>query len=90
MSFLRIMPQKQASRHCHVSQWHEREKVKERKKREEQLVEATEYCIRNGCKGYTALASGLFPLIKDPRTINRRIEDKPGQWRQWVTVNDSE
>ena len=62
-----------------MSQWHEREKVKERLTREGRLKEAMEYCIEKGCKGYAAIASGLFPLIKDPRTINRRLEDAPGK-----------
>ena len=31
------------------------------------------------CKGYAEIASGLFPLIKDPQTINRQIEDAPGK-----------
>ena len=52
MSFnLRIQPQKKSSNQCHMSQWNEREKVKERQKRDEQLKEATEYCIEKGSKG---------------------------------------
>ena len=62
-----------------MSQWHEKEKVKERNVREKQLREAAEYCIENKVKGYAALSTGLFPLIKDPRTINRRIADMPGK-----------
>ena len=46
------------------------------------MEEATEYCIKNKCKGYNAIPSGLFPLIKDPRTINRRLgTDSQGKER---------
>ena len=63
----------------HQSLWHERTKVKDRKVREEQLKDAVTYCIANNCKGYSALSTGRFPLIKDPRTINRRLDDKENQ-----------
>ena len=32
--------------------------------RESQLQEAVAWCKENGCRGYLALKSGLFPLIK--------------------------
>ena len=28
------------------------------------------------CKGYGALASSLFPLIKNPRTVNKSLNEK--------------
>ena len=49
--------------------------MKQRKCKEKQLKDAAEYCLVNNCKRYTALATGLFPLIKDPRTVNKRIVD---------------
>ena len=49
-SNLRIEAQKKSSKQCHMSQWHERDKVKERENREQQLKEATEYCVNKGCK----------------------------------------
>ena len=58
------------SKNRHLSQWHERQKVKSRKEREDQLLKAVQYCNDNSCKGYSALATGLFPLIKDLHTIN--------------------
>ena len=42
-------------------------------KKQNQLSKAVKYCLENNCKGYKAIESGLFPLIKDPRTINRRL-----------------
>ena len=44
--------------------------------KEKQLVAATEYCKKVNCKGYAALKTGEFPLIRDHRTINRRLLDK--------------
>ena len=41
--------------------------------RENQLEEVVEWCQQNDCKGYKALKSGMFPLIRDARTINRRL-----------------
>ena len=37
----------------------------------EQLNEAVAYFKENGCKGYSAVVTGQFPLIKDACTINR-------------------
>ena len=36
---------------------------------------ASKYCIERKCKGYQTASTRLFPLIKDLRTINRRLED---------------
>ena len=30
---------------------------------------------KNNCRGYAAINSGLFPLIKDRRTINNRLDE---------------
>ena len=45
-----------------------REKAKVRNEKEQQLQEATKYCIEKKCRGYQVVSTGLFPLIKDPRT----------------------
>ena len=68
--------------------------------REKQLKDAVQYCLDQGCKGYAAIGSGLFPMIKDPRTVNRRLECTPdnkrietGSEKQHVrilTVNEEE
>ena len=41
-----------------------------------QLQEAVHYRLQNDCKGYKALKSGLFPLIRDAWTINGRLLKK--------------
>ena len=45
-------------------------------KRAIELEEAVTYCRTNGCRGQKALASGLFPTIGCPKTINRRFDGK--------------
>ena len=40
----------------------------------EQLGEAVEWCRINNKRGWAAINSGKFPLIKDTRTINKRID----------------
>ena len=59
----------------HLGYCHEKIARKRALEREEQLKKAVLYCNENNCKGYAAITSGLFPLIKDHRTINRRLED---------------
>ena len=39
-----------------------------------QLEEAVEWCRINNKCGWAAINSGKFPLIKDLRTINKRID----------------
>ena len=46
---------------------------KQKQEREQQLKAAVQYCLNNNCKGYSAVKSGKFPLIKDHRTINNRL-----------------
>ena len=43
------------------------------KKKQDEISAAVKYYVEKDCKGYKAIASGLFPTIKDPRTINRRL-----------------
>ena len=45
--------------------------------RQEQLKAAVQYCNDKGCKGYAAIKTGLFPMIMDARTINRRLSCTP-------------
>ena len=42
----------------------------------EQLKAAEAWCRENGKRGYTALKTGQFPLIKDRKTINQRLDGK--------------
>ena len=39
-----------------------------------QIDEALEWCIENNKRGWAAKATGLFPLIRDVKTINRRLD----------------
>lgn len=49
--------------------------LKEQQKvRNDQLAAAVQYCRKNNCRGFSAVKYGLFPLIKDCRTINKRLD----------------
>lgn len=54
--------------------------------KKDQMNAAVQYCIENNCKGYAAINSGKFPLIRDPRTINRRLLSTPVTQR--ITTGD--
>ena len=41
-----------------------------------QIQDAVNYCIENGCRGFKALNTGLFPMVKDRETINKRLDGK--------------
>jgi hypothetical protein len=53
-----------------------------------QLEEAVAWCLEHGKRGYAALKTGLFPLIKDRETINTRLDGKiiTGQERSYCTI----
>ena len=57
----------------HVSASQDRILQEIQKKRHDEISAAVKYCVENNCKGYKAITSGLFPTIKDPRTINRHL-----------------
>ena len=42
--------------------------------KETALTETVEWCKLNGHRGWKAVNSGLFPGIKDPQTINKRLD----------------
>ena len=42
----------------------------------EQLDAPVAWCIQNGSRGYAALKTGKFPLIKDHETINKCLDQK--------------
>ena len=52
------------------------------KNRQDEISAAVKYCVENDCEGYKAITSGLFPTIKDPRTINRCLPKKTSQRKQ--------
>ena len=66
------------SRKRHLSYAHDRMEFKATSELSRQLEDAVNYCKANKCKGYAALATGQFPMIKDARTINRGLNpEKP-------------
>ena len=56
--------------------------------REQQLVEAVEWCREHNCRGYSAVKSKLFPLVKDRRTIDKRLDGKiiTGQEKNYCSI----
>ena len=68
---------------------------KRREKKAAQLEEACAWCIENNARGYKAISTGLFPLIKDKATINRRLDkqvttDKEKEYCRILTVEEEE
>ena len=58
-------------------------------RKKEQLEKAIQYCRENDCKGYQALSTGLFPLVKSPLTINMYLTQKnksPSEAREYCSV----
>lgn len=58
----------------HQSAAHDRILKQHSKKKHKQIDDAVKYCIENSCRGYKALVTGNYPLIKDARTINKRLD----------------
>ena len=54
----------------------------------EQLDATVAWCIQNGSRGYAALKTGKFPLIKDHETINNCLDRKivTGEMRSYCTI----
>ena len=52
----------------------------------EQLKDAVEWCKQHNCRGYSA--GKLFPLIKDRRTIDKRLDGKivTGEEKSYCSV----
>ena len=48
----------------------------QKRTREEQLKDAVNWCQEHKCRGYSAIKSKLFPLLKDCRTIDKRLDGK--------------
>ena len=57
-----------------------------------QLEEAVEWCRNNGKRGWAAINSGRFPLIKDPRTINKRLDGviQTGKEKEYCSIFTNE
>ncbi|XP_047131042.1 uncharacterized protein LOC124810350 isoform X2 [Hydra vulgaris] len=53
-----------------------------------QLEKAVQFCIDHSVRGFKALKTGLFPLVKDRETINRRLDRiiKNGKERRYCSL----
>ena len=56
--------------------------------RDDELTCAIQWCWENNCRGSAAIKSGLFQLIKDPRTINKYLdgEIKIGHTKEYCSI----
>ena len=45
-------------------------------RKEEQLNNAVAWCREHNVRGYSAIKSGLFPLVKNTRTIDKHLDGK--------------
>ena len=43
--------------------------------KEEELSRGVKYCLDKNVRGYSVVKTGLFPSIKDARTINKRLDE---------------
>ena len=63
-------------------------------KKKQQLEEAVEWCRVNNKRVWAAINSGNFPLIKDLRTINKRLDGtiQTGKEKEYCSIftNDEE
>ena len=55
---------------------HRREHQIDVQNRRKQLTKAVEYCRAHKCRGYAALKTGYFPLVKCGRTVNKYLDKK--------------
>ena len=53
-----------------------------------QLNDAVQWCHENNKRGWAAINSGKFPLIKDLRTINKRLDGviETGKEKQYCSI----
>jgi hypothetical protein len=56
--------------------------------KEGELNRAVDYCKENNCRGYKAISNGIFPNIKDARTINVRLHGKviTGKEKEYCSI----
>ena len=57
-------------------------------KKQQQINDALKWCEENRKRGWAALKTGMFPLVNDPKTINRRLDGvvKNEQEREYCSV----
>ena len=82
-------PAKDGSRlSCPNNQAEARVARKKISSKESQLNEAVIWCKQNKARGYPAIKSGLFPFIKNRRTIDKRLDGKiiTGQEKNYCSI----
>ena len=57
-------------------------------KREKQLEAAVKWCREHGKRGFSAISSGMFPLVKSEKTINKRLDGKikTGREKEYCSI----
>ena len=57
-----------------------------------QIEEAVEWCRINNKRGWAAINTGKFPLVKDLRTINKRLDGvvETGKEKEYCTIFTTE
>ena len=76
--FLKIQLKRKIQRTRHLSVAHDKIEAKNTNAKTRELKRAVEYCKENNCRGYAAIATGMFTHIKDPKAINKRL-DSPNE-----------
>ena len=72
---LRISANLQNSRRsCHKNNAEAKVARKKITEKELQLKDAVEWCDKHNVRGYSAIKSGLFQLVKNRRTIDKRLD----------------
>lgn len=62
-------------------------------KKQQQINNALKWCEENNKRGWAALKTGMFPLVNDPKTINRRLDgvvknEKEREYCSVLTVDE--
>ena len=60
--------------------------------KEEQLRQAVAWCKEHRVRGYSVIKSGLFPLVKNPKMIDSRLDGKivTGEEKRYCSVLTAE
>ena len=82
-------------RFCHKNNAEAKVARKKITAKEEQLKAAVEWCGEHNVRGYSAVKSGLFPLVKNRRTIDKRLDGvivtgKEKEYCSILTVEEEE
>ena len=91
---LRILAKVPNSRRssCHKNNAEAKVARKKITEKEQQLKEAVEWSNEHNVRGYSAIKSGLFPLVKNRRTIDKRLDGVivTGNEKEYCSILTSE